>query len=196
MLEAEKDLAVCGMAGSAEQALPAITRLKPDLALLDISLPRKSGIELIRRIRARKLEVKLLVVSMHEEALFADRVLRAGGDGYIMKEEDPDEIVQAIRDVLAGRIYVSEAVMASRSKASPKRPAERATRPLSQLTDEQLEILELIGRGRIPAEIACELHLPPRTVSAQCAQIRRRLNLRSNAALRRDAAKWLQSQRA
>jgi DNA-binding NarL/FixJ family response regulator len=193
ILDAGKDLEVCGMAGSAEQALPAIVDLRPDLALVDISLPGKSGVELLREIRAKNLKVKLLVVSMHEEALFADRVLRAGGDGYIMKEEDPAEIVQAIHDVLAGHIYVSDEVLASRSKTSPKRPSRKEARPLSRLTDAELEMLELLGRRFSRRDIARKLHLTPRTVAERCAQIRRTLNLRTDEALTRNAVKWVRS---
>ena len=104
LLHAEPDLTVCGEAGDARVGLKSILKLKPDLAVVDLSLPGKSGLELIKEIRALKLPVKLLVVSMFDEALYAQRVLRAGGDGYIMKQEDPQEIIFAIRDVLAGHI--------------------------------------------------------------------------------------------
>ena len=105
------DLTVCGTAGAVDQALPAIARTKPDLVLADISLPGRSGLRLIKELRSVVRSVKLLVISMNNEACHAARVLRSGGDGYIMKQEDPDEIVHAIHDVLAGRIYVSEEVM-------------------------------------------------------------------------------------
>ena len=148
IISGEEDLSVCGAAGDADHALQGIGRLKPDLVLVDITLPGKSGLELIKEIRARKSKVKILVVSMHDEALYADRVLRAGGDGYIMKQEDPEEIVHAIRDVLAGHIYVSEEVLASNAKTS-RQPTDRPeTRPLDELTDLELNILELLGRGK------------------------------------------------
>jgi DNA-binding NarL/FixJ family response regulator len=114
----EEGLAVCGEAGSAEEALPALQKCHSDLVLVDVSLPGRSGLQLVKDLRALDSRLKLLVVSMHDEALYADRALRAGADGYIMKEEDPDEILRAIRDVLAGRIYVSEAVLASGTKLS------------------------------------------------------------------------------
>ena len=110
VLNGETDLTVCGESGTAEQALPSIRRLQPDLVLVDISLPGKSGLELIRELRLKDRRVKILVISMCDEAVYAARVLQAGGDGYIMKQEDPEEIVHAIRDVLNGRIYVSEEV--------------------------------------------------------------------------------------
>src|SRR5207302_1303000 len=111
IVNAEEDLMICGQGSDADQAREDILRFVPDIAVVDISLPGKSGLDLIRELRAAKCKVKLLVVSMHDEALYADRVLRAGGDGYIMKQEDLDEIIHAIRDVLGGHIYVSEEVM-------------------------------------------------------------------------------------
>src|SRR5208283_4327579 len=110
--------------GDAEQALRDIPGLKPALVLVDLTLPGKSGLELVRELRALDSELKLLVVSMHDEALYADRVLRSGGDGYIMKQEDPEEIVRAIEDVLAGHIYVSEVVLAARSKPAAHKVAK------------------------------------------------------------------------
>jgi len=113
LLNAEDDLKVGGGTGDPRQAIKLITKLKPDLVVVDIGLPGKSGLELIKEIRDCKIPVKLLAVSMFDEAIYAQRVLRAGGDGYVMKQEDPEVIVLAIRDVLAGRIYVSESVFAT-----------------------------------------------------------------------------------
>src|ERR1017187_9345209 len=149
LVKAEQDLTVCGQAGDAAQALRTITRLKPDLVLVDITLPGKSGLELIKELRSRNRKVKLLVLSMHDEALYADRVLRAGGDGYIMKQEDPEEVVHAIRDVLGGRIYVSEEVLGGGKKRPQARGgSESKSRPLAQATDMELEVLELLGEGK------------------------------------------------
>ena len=181
------DLTVCGQAENAEQAIDAIPGLKPDLVLVDITLPGKSGFELIKEVRAQNGSVKLLVLSMHDEALYADRVLRAGGDGYIMKQEDPEEVVHAIRDVLGGHIYVSEQVLAKRTKGAPNRGSEPTNRPLGQLTDAELEILQLVGEGKTNSEIASQLHLRPGTISAHCTQIRRKLKLKSTNALIRYA---------
>ena len=183
----ESDLTVCGQAEDAEQAIEAIPGLKPDLVLVDITLPGKSGFELIKEVRAQNGSVKLLVLSMHDEALYADRVLRAGGDGYIMKQEDPEEVVHAIRDVLGGHIYVSEQVLAKRTKGAPNRGSEPTNRPLGQLTDAELEILQWVGEGKTNSEIASQLHLRPGTISAHCTQIRRKLKLKSTNALIRYA---------
>ena len=192
ILSGQKDLMVCGQAGDADRALPAIARLNPDLVLVDITLPGKSGLELIKELRLRNSKVRILVVSMHEEALYADRVLRAGGDGYIMKQEDPEEIVHAIRDVLAGRIYVSEEVLASSAKTSFKPVSRPAARPIDQLTDLELNILELLGHGRNSREIARQLDLDLKKVVAQCGQMRKKLKLKGNNALVHYAVCWRQ----
>jgi DNA-binding NarL/FixJ family response regulator len=189
----EKDLSVCGEAGDAEQALRAIARLEPNLVLVDITLPGRSGLELIKELRAENRRVKILVVSMHEEALYADRVLRAGGDGYIMKQEDPEEIVHAIRDVLGGHIYLSEEVLASTAKISSRPASKPETRPLDQLTDLELNILEMLGRGKNNHEIARQLQLDVRKIVVHCAQMRRKLRLKSDNALVRYAAIWVEA---
>jgi len=193
ILNGESDLTVCGSAGTAEQALAAIVQTKPELVLVDISLPGRSGLELIKEIRSVDRKVKLLVISMHHEAIYAARALRAGGDGYIMKQEDPDEIVQAIRDILEGHIYVSEGVMESTQGGWRIRRSSEKTRPLDHLTDSELEILELLGRGKSSREIACKLHLSERSVTAACAQLRAKLNLKNAQELFRYAVCWVES---
>jgi DNA-binding NarL/FixJ family response regulator len=192
IINGEGDLSVCGEAGDAEQAFEAIARLKPDLVLVDISLPGKSGLELIKDIRAANSGVKLLVLSMHDEALYADRVLRAGGDGYIMKQEDPEEVVHAIRDVLAGHIYVSDEIMAGGAKGALARGSEPKSRPLGKLSDMELEVLELLGEGKTNLEIARQLRLRAAMVGARCLQIKRKLNLKSTNALIRYAVCWVE----
>jgi DNA-binding NarL/FixJ family response regulator len=193
ILNSEKDLTVCGQAGSAEQALQAIPRLKPDLILVDITLPGKNGLEFIKGLRAVNRKVKLLVVSMHDQALYADRVLRAGGDGYVMKQEDPEEIVHAIRDVLGGHIYVSEAVLANHGKALARTNVKLKSRPLDQLSDSELEILELLGLGKSSPEIARQLRLGLPTVIGQRRQIKNKLNLKSANDLIRYAVCWVET---
>ena len=194
ILGSETHLTVCGAAGTADQAFPAIVRTKPDLVLVDISLPGKSGLDLIKEIRSVDRTVKLLVISMHDEALYAARVLRAGGDGYIMKQEDPDEIIQAIRDVLEGHIYVSEEVMASTPAVGRNRRAGENARPLDHLTDSELEVLELLGRGKSSREIAGKLRLSERSVTDTRSQLRGKLNLKNAQALLRYAVCWVESE--
>jgi DNA-binding NarL/FixJ family response regulator len=192
LLDGEGDLTVCGEAGDARQALKSIIKLKPDLAVVDLGLPGKSGLELIKEIRARKLAIKLLVVSMFDEALYAQRVLRAGGDGYIMKQEDPQEIILAIRDVLAGHIYVSEDVFAS---DAARQPAEKKAGALDLLTDSELEVLEMLGQGKSTPTISTELGLSGAEVNTHTNSIRRKLKLESTNALIRYAVCWVEDSR-
>jgi DNA-binding NarL/FixJ family response regulator len=192
LLNSESDLTVCGEAGDAHQGLKSIIRLKPDLAVVDLGLPGKSGLELIREIRALKLGTKLLVVSMFDEALYAQRVLRAGGDGYVMKQEDPQEIVHAIRDVLGGHIYVSEEVFA-RGAAPHQSPAKASV--LDQLTDSELEVLEGLGLGKSSPAIARQTGLSGAEVATHCKSIRRKLKLKTTNALVRYAVCWVEDSR-
>src|SRR5438874_11119051 len=192
ILNAEPDLKVCGTAENVPEALKAIARFKPDLVLVDIRLPGKSGLELIKRLRATNRTIKLLVVSIHDEALYADRVLRAGGDGYIMKQEDPEEILNAIRDVLGGHIYVSEGVLKSGVNGSARKISPRARRPLADLTDSELELLELFGHGKTNEEIAKTLSLNLRSIIDQSAQLKSKLKLKTDNALVRYAVCWVE----
>ncbi len=193
VLNAEDDLTVCGEAGDAKNGFKEIRKLKPDLAVIDLGLPGRSGLDLIKEIRAAKIALKILVVSMFDEALYAQRVLRAGGNGYIMKQEDPQEIVAAIRDVLAGHLYVSEEVFTSSSlKKSPK---EKIVGALDLLTDSELEVLESLGQGKSTEEISRQLKLSKTDVEAQSSTIRRKLKLKSDNALIRYAVGWLEDSR-
>ncbi len=196
VINSEGDLTVCGEAGDAEHALEVIPSLNPDLVLVDITLPGKSGMDLIKELRAEKRRIKLLVVSMHDEALYADRVLRGGGDGYVMKQEDPEEIVHAIRDVLDGRIYVSEDVISGAAKPARADGTEETSRPLGQLTDVELEVLELLGLGKTNSEIARQLHCGAKAVGAHCTRIMRKLKLKSINALIRYAVCWVETGKA
>ena len=193
VLKREEDLAVCGQAVSAEDAQQALSKLHPDLLLVDMSLPGKSGLELIKELRDSGNTVKVLVISMHDEALYADRVLRAGADGYIMKQEDPDEIVHAIRDVLDGHIYLSESVLEPTSKTGPRTPPQMPERRLDLLSDEQLHVLELLGRGNTEREIAAETRTSLAKVRNSCADMRRKLKLKTANQLIRFAVCWVES---
>jgi DNA-binding NarL/FixJ family response regulator len=197
VLNGEPDLTVCGTAADVPQALKEIPRLKPQLVLVDIGLPGQSGLELIRKLRATDVETKLLVISMHDEALYADRVLRAGGDGYIMKQEDPEEILHAIRDVLAGHMYVSEEVVSAtgagsngNGNGSGHASSTKQTNPVSQLTDSELELLEQFGQGKSNEEISAELGLSGSEVTARSKQLKTKLKLKTDNALVRFAVCW------
>ena len=194
MIKDQPDMVVCGQAKTGSDAVKAIARLKPDLALVDISLPDKSGLDVIREVRASRSKTKLLVVSMHDEALYASRVLRLGGDGYIMKREDPAEIIEAIRDVLNGHLYLSEDVMAKlgQGKTRTPRPSKKKASPLDLLTDGELEILELLGQGHSNEEIARRLGLVAEKVSGACTAVKKKLKLKTDNALVRYAVCWVE----
>ena len=192
LLAAEDDLTVCGEAGNAEQALKAIIELKPELVVVDIGLPGKSGLELIKEMRAMKFPAKLLAVSMFDEAVFAQRVLRAGGHGYVMKQEDPEVIVLAIRDVLAGHIYVSEEVFGSEAT---KNPSAKRSSKLDSLTDSELEVLEALGHGKTALEISRQTTLSTEEVDVCSGSICRKLRLKSTNALIHYAVCWVEDGR-
>jgi DNA-binding NarL/FixJ family response regulator len=192
LVNAEHDLMVCGEAGDADEGFKSVSELKPDLAVVDLGLPGKSGLELIKEIRGAGLPTKLLVVSMFDEGLYAQRVLRAGGDGYVMKQEDPSEIINAIRDVLAGHIYVSEEVFESGAVASEP---ERQENPLDRLSDSELEVLEALGQGKSPKEISSRAGLSAGDVNAHCKSMRGKLGLKNTNALIHYAVCWVKDAR-
>jgi len=194
LISRERDLIVCGEAETAGQALDAVANLKPDLVLADITLPGPNGIELIKDICALQQGMLILVISMHDESLYAERVLRAGARGYIMKQESGPTMMQAIRQVLAKRIYLSdkmsarilEYVAGNRTEASP----------IERLSDREWEVFQLIGRGKSTVQIAEELHLSPKTVEAHRAHVKEKLDLRTMTELISFASRWVETQDA
>jgi len=192
----EPDLEVSAEADNAAQALKALSTHKPDIALIDISLPDKNGLELIKDFRAWNPEVPLLVVSMHDEALYAERVLRAGGRGYIMKQEGGQKMLQAIRRVLAGQIYVSEKMSAKILEVFSGHRAHSESSPVGLLTDREFEVFQLIGEGKGTREIAQHLHLSVKTVEVHRANIKEKLQAKSATDLVRYAVRWAEAQGA
>lgn len=192
----ERDLAVCGEAENAAQAMECVERLKPDLAIVDITLPGKSGLELIKDLQAVHPALALLAVSMHEESLYASRILRAGARGYVMKQETPGRLLQAIRRVLDGGIYVSEKMSVQILESYSARRPSTSSSPIEQLSDREFEIFHLVGQGRDNPEIAQQLHLSLKTVAVHQANIRKKLRLRSSSDLIRFAVRWETSQPA
>ena len=195
LVQREGDLTVCGEANDARQALSASERLKVDLILVDLGLPGKSGLELIKDIRAVRPQTSVLVISMHDETLYAERVLRAGGRGYIMKQEGPEKILDAIRQVLGGQVYVSPKISSRILDALSGRRAG-ATSPIARLTDREFEILRLIGQGKDSRAVARQLGLSIKTVDAHRAHIKAKLELKSGTELIVYAARWLETQAA
>src|SRR5947199_7999816 len=172
----EPDLAVCCKAENAHQALAAIDKDPPDLVLADITLPDKSGIELFKDIQAIHSGLAVLVISMHDESLYAERVLRAGGRGYIMKQEGGRKLMQAIRQVLSGQIYVSEKMSARILEIFSGRRGGAGNSPVEKLTDREFEVFQLIGQGKGTKEIAAQLHLSAKTVEVHRLNIKQKLN--------------------
>jgi DNA-binding NarL/FixJ family response regulator len=187
----ESGMMVCGEADNIKDALAVIERTQPDAAVVDLTLRGSGGLELIKELKARNLELPVLVLSMHAEKLYAERALRAGARGYVSKHASPMEVVAAIRKVLAGRIHVSEQV--SETILGRLGRADKAVSPsgLDLLSDRELEVFQLVGRGFNSREIAGQLNLGPTTVDSYRARIKEKLGIRNAAELYQRAAQWL-----
>jgi DNA-binding NarL/FixJ family response regulator len=195
LINNEPDLVACCEAESAQQALEAITIGQPELALVDISLPDKHGLELIKDLQVMHPSLPILVVSMHDESLYAERVLRAGGRGYIMKQEGGKKMMEAIRTVLRGQIYVSEQMSAKILEIFSGRRPENSRSPIEKLTDREFEVFQLIGQGKGTRQIAEALHLSVKTVEVHRLHIKEKLNLDDAPSLVRYAVRWVETQK-
>lgn len=187
LIDAHPALSVVVEADSAEVALEAVAKTDIDLAIVDLSLKDGSGLELIRTLREAAADVSILVLSIHDEALFAERCLMAGAQGYIMKHEAVDGLVKAIQQVLAGHVFVSERILQSRLERPDARPLGDR---VGNLTNREFEIFELIGRGSSTAAIASRLDVSVKTVEAHRSNIKIKLNLKTAADVVRHAAAW------
>jgi DNA-binding NarL/FixJ family response regulator len=189
----QPDLMVCGEAETGSQARQAIAALKPNIAIVDISLKDSSGIELIKDLKQCCPEVAVLVLSMHEESHYAERALRAGARGYIVKRETAKKVISAIRQVLEGKLYVSENLAAAMAAQFIAGKALTTGSPVEQLSDRELEVFELLGDGRGTRQIAETLRVSIKTIQAYCARIKEKLNLASATELVREAVRWRES---
>jgi DNA-binding NarL/FixJ family response regulator len=196
LIDSDGTFAVCGEAGNASEAMDVIRKLHPDLVIVDLSLPGANGIELIKNIRAEFPKLPILVLSMHDESLYAVRALRAGADGYVMKHEAMANVIQAIREVFQGRPYLSPAMAAQVITQFAHRQAEGEADAVGRLSDRELEILELIGKGKEVREIAKLLHLSPKTVETHRAHIKDKLDLKNSREVARFAIQWLSARGA
>jgi DNA-binding NarL/FixJ family response regulator len=191
LIQRENDMAVCGEAEDVPEALAKIEQTRPNIVIADISLKKTHGLELVKDLQVRCPSLPVLVLSMHDESLYAERVLRAGAKGYITKQEATKKILLAIRQVLSGQIYVSEQ-MATRMlhKLVLGRPKEPSS-PMERLTDRELEVFQLIGRGQGTRHIAEELHLGIKTVESYRARIKEKLKLTDGTQLLQQAIQWV-----
>ena len=187
----EPEMSVCGEVDNLKAALTVIQQTQPDAAIVDLTLHGSGGLELIKELKARNLALPVLVLSMHAEKLYAERVLRAGAKGYVSKHESPAEVVSAIRKVLAGRIYVSERI--NEAILGRLGRADEAVLPsgVDLLSDREIEVFQLVGRGLNSREIAGQLNLGPTTVDSYRARIKDKLGIRNAAELYQRAAQWI-----
>lgn len=190
LIDRQHDLQMCGEASNINEALAQVRQMNPDLIVIDISLKDGNGLELIKQLKSQNGELKMIAVSMHDEALFAERALHAGALGYVNKEESPDVLLEAIRQVLRGKIFLS-GCMTDRilSRAAGNNHGLQES-PLASLSDRELEVFELIGKGFSTRHIAEKLHLSSKTVDTYRQNIKTKLKLQSAAELTIRAAQW------
>ncbi len=194
LINHQPDMVTCCEAQNAAEALTGVLEARPDLVLTDFTLPDKNGLELIKDIKAVQPELPILVISMHEESLYAERVLRAGARGYITKEEGGERLMRAIRHVLSGAIYVSDKMSARILEIFSGGPAAQSRSVVEELSDREFEVFELLGAGLSTQQIAERLRLSMKTVDAHRAKLKSKLKVRTNNELVAYAARWAASQ--
>jgi len=193
LIERQPDLTVCGEAATAAEAMQAVAASKPEVAIVDIALKDSSGIELIKDLTKVCPSLVVLVLSMHEESHYAERALRAGAQGYIMKRETTKKVIEAIRRVLEGKFYLSEAVAQAITTQFVEGKTLAIRSPVEQLSDRELAVFDLLGQGLATRQIAERLRVSVKTVQAYCARTKEKLNLASANELVREAVRWRES---
>ena len=191
LIASESDLAVCGEVSSCEAALRAIAQRQPDLVVVDLGLERSDGLDLVKDMKTRHQKIPALVLSMHDESLYAERALRAGACGFVSKQQLDDTVLIAIRRVLSGETYMSEKMRARFAEKFLGGPAAPKDSPLAVLTDRELEVFRLIGEGQGTRQIAQRLHLSIKTIESHRQHIKQKLTLESGAVLVRHASHWV-----
>jgi DNA-binding NarL/FixJ family response regulator len=195
LIAQESDMVVCGEAEDATQGLARIEAALPDIVVVDLSLRGESGFDLIERLQGLARPPKALVLSMHDEVHYAERALRIGALGYVMKRETTSNILRAIRQIMAGGIFVSEATASLMAKKFVGIGRNLAVSPIDRLSNRELEVFQRIGRGQETRVIALELHLSLKTVQTHCAHIKEKLGLENATALMHAAVRWIESER-
>jgi DNA-binding NarL/FixJ family response regulator len=193
LINHESDLYVCGETGEAQQALKLITELKPDVVIVDITLGGSDGIELTKDIKARYPRLPVIVLSMHDESVYAERVLHAGARAYLMKDAVSEKIITAIRTVLSGEIYVSDIMAKKLLRKIAGNHVDVISAPIESLTDREFEIFRRIGQGYKSSRIAQRMHISVKTVETYCARIKGKLDIANAAELLQYAIKWASS---
>jgi DNA-binding NarL/FixJ family response regulator len=194
LINRESDMLVCGQADGAASALERIEATRPDIVLLDISLNGPDGLDLLKTIRLRDPDLPVLILSMHDEAQYAERALRSGANGYVMKHEATETVLIAIRRILTGDVYLSDR-LTGRILRQIAGGATTDHSPIADLTDRELEVFRMIGEGRGTREIAEELHISVKTVESYQARIKDKLSLRSARELFQRAIHWTDTQK-
>ncbi|MGD0819880.1 MAG: response regulator transcription factor [Desulfomonilia bacterium] len=192
LINHEPDLAVCAEAEDVDTARTLINAFQPDMVIIDITLKKSNGMDLIKEISSFHKTMKMLVLSMHDELLYAERSLQAGAQGYIMKQETSKSIVKAIRHILQGNIYVSENIMSNLLNRVRTGQDNFEKSPVENLSDRELEVLRMIGQGRSTGEIAAEMNLSVSTISTYRERIKEKLQLKNSAELIRYAVHWVE----
>jgi len=190
LINGQDDLVVCGDANNSAKTINGISKTRPDVALIDISLKNESGLELVKALAGQFPQVALIVLSMHDEALYAERALRAGARGYVMKHETSKSVLASIRRVLAGGVYVSERLVNKMALRLTSSQESAASPPVERLSDRELEIFRLLGQGRTTSQIAADLNLSLKTVQAYCARAKEKFGVTSLTELLRAAIRW------
>lgn len=183
LINAEDDLEVCGDAATVEEALQSLAESYPDVVIVDLSLAHSDGLELIKEIRSETRHLPVLVLSMHDENMYAERLLSAGANGYIMKQAAADQLLTALRRVLAGGVYVSENLGSTMIERIAGTDPKRTSNPIERLSNRELQVLNLIGRGKTTREVAENLTLSVKTVESHRQRIKKKLNLQTSAQL-------------
>ena len=196
LINNEPDLKVCAEAEDVRGAMEAIEKTKPDLAVVDITLKNSSGLELIKDIKIRFPDILVLVLSMHDEAFYAERVLRAGALGYVAKADASTKVIEGIRRVLAGEVYVGEKIASKMLRRMVSGGIDASEFPLDRLSDREFEVFELIGQGMQTRQIAEQLHLSVKTIEAHREHIKHKLSLDSATELLKYAVQWTQAEQS
>jgi len=190
LIDREGDLSVCGEADGAHSAFHAIETLRPDIVVLDISLSGPDGLDVLKEIRMKTASLPVLILSMHDESIYAERAMRAGANGYIMKQEATEKVLVAIRRILQGEVYLSDRLTNTMLQQYVRGVSPTKMSPLVSLTDRELEVFRLIGEGHGTRQIADDLHLSVKTIESYQAHIKEKLALRNARELVQHAIEW------